>query len=222
MKILLVEDDPKISAFIRQGLREEGMTVDIATDGEEGNYLCTIGGYDVVILDWMLPEINGIEICRGMRSRRDMTPVLMLTARGDVEDRVEGLESGADDYLAKPFSFRELIARIHALHRRRTQNGYGVLTAADLILDPIKRIVKRGEKTIDLTVREFELLEYLLRNKNRIVTVTMIMEQLWDMQEVTRSNVVNVTIHHLRGKIDRDFDVQLIKTVRGSGYRLEE
>ena len=176
----------------------------------------------MVILDWMLPEINGIEICRGMRSRRDMTPVLMLTARGDVEDRVEGLESGADDYLAKPFSFRELIARIHALRRRRTQNGYGVLTAADLFLDPIKRIVKRGEKTIDLTVREFELLEYLLRNKNRIVTITMIREQLWDMQEVTRSNVVNVTIHHLRGKIDRDFAVQLIKTVRGSGYRLEE
>jgi len=222
MKILLVEDDRKIAAFIRRGLKEEGMTVDVSHDGEEGLYLCGVGDYDVVVLDWMLPGISGIDICREMRSGNDTTPVLMLTARGDVEDRVTGLESGADDYLGKPFAFRELIARIHALHRRRQQNGYGILRAADLTLDPIRRVVRRGDTVIGLTVREFELLRYLLQYKNRIVTPTMIREHLWNLQEMTRSNVVNVTVHHLRQKIDRDFHPKLIRTVRGSGYRLEE
>jgi DNA-binding response OmpR family regulator len=220
MRILLIEDDKKISAFIKKGLKEDLMNVDQAYDGEEGLYLAETNRYDVMIVDWMLPGLSGPEIIEKIRKHGDTTPVLMLTARGDIEDRVAGLEAGADDYLAKPFAFSELVARIRALHRRSGYDERTVLEAGDLTLDPLRREVKRGGSVIDLSAKEFELLEYLLRNKGKVVTHTMIGENIWDMQTTTLSNVINVTIYHLRNKIDKNFSKKLIQTVRGSGYRI--
>jgi DNA-binding response OmpR family regulator len=220
MKVLLIEDDKKISSFITKGLKEELMSVDCAFDGEEGLYLLQTYRYDVIIIDWMLPKISGPELITKIRTANITTPLLMLTARGDVDDRVEGLKRGADDYLSKPFSFRELVARIHALHRRSSYNENLTLQTADLTLDPLKREVKRAGKIIDLSTKEYELLELLLRNKGYVVTNTVILEQIWSMQEFVESNVINVTIYHLRNKIDRGFEKKLIQTVRGSGYRI--
>lgn len=220
MKILLVEDDKKISSFIKKGLKEELMNVDCAFDGEEGFYLLQTYRYDVIIVDWMLPKISGPELITKIRTANIITPILMLTARGDIDDRVEGLKSGADDYLPKPFSFSELVARIRALHRRSSYSENLTLQIADLTLDPIKREVKRAGKVIDLSTKEFELLELLLRNKGYVVTNTVILEQIWNMQEFIESNVINVTIYHLRNKIDKGFTKKLIQTVRGSGYRI--
>jgi DNA-binding response OmpR family regulator len=168
----------------------------------------------------MLPKISGLELTKKIRTSNITTPILMLTARGDVDDRVEGLQSGADDYLPKPFSFSELVARIKALHRRNSYSENLILQTADLTLDPLKREVKRAGKVIDLSTKEFELLELLLRNKGYIVTNTVILEQIWNMQEFIESNVINVTIYHLRNKIDRGFEKKLIQTIRGSGYRI--
>jgi len=220
MKVLLIEDDKKISSFITKGLKEELMNVDCAFDGEEGFYLLQTYRYDVIIVDWMLPKISGLELIKKIRTSNITTPILMLTARGDVDDRVEGLQSGADDYLPKPFSFSELVARIKALHRRNSYSENLILQTADLTLDPLKREVKRAGKVIDLSTKEFELLELLLRNKGYIVTNTVILEQIWNMQEFIESNVINVTIYHLRNKIDRGFEKKLIQTIRGSGYRI--
>jgi two-component system OmpR family response regulator len=222
MRILIVEDDQKIAGFVTKGLKEEGFSVDSAYDGNDGLYLIETNIYDVIILDWMLPGINGIEICKQLRTKKMSTPVLMLTARSDVEDRVEGLESGADDYLGKPFAFSELVARVKALHRRNSYDNARTLKADGLSLDPLTREVKREGKRIDLSSKEYELLEFLLRNKNRTVTGTMILENIWNMQEQIESNVINVTMYHLRSKIDKRFEKKLIKTIRGSGYRLEE
>lgn len=222
MRILIVEDDQKIAAFITKGLKEEGFSVDTAFDGMDGLYLAETNPYDVIILDWMLPGINGIEICKQLRSDQNSTPILMLTARGDVDDRIEGLESGADDYLGKPFSFSELVARVKALHRRKSHGNASMLKVDTLSLDPLTRNVIRDEKRIELSAKEYELLEFLMRNKNRIVTNTMIIDNIWNMQEQIESNVVSVTIYHLRNKIDKSFERKLIKTVRGSGYRLED
>lgn len=221
MRILIVEDDQKISNFIAKGLKEESMSVDVADRGDTGLYMAEIANYDVIVLDWMLPGMSGIELCKQLRYQKQDTPVLMLTARGDVDDRVEGLESGADDYLNKPFAFAELVARIKALHRRHAYSELTFLKAEDLSLNTSTRAVKRDGKMINLSTKEYELLEFLLRNKNRIVTSSMIIENIWNMQEQTQSNVLSVTIYHLRNKIDNGFEKKLIKTIRGSGFCLE-
>lgn len=222
MKILLIEDDKKISAFIVKGLKEEFMNVDHAFDGKDGLYLAEINRYDILIIDWMLPKLSGLEIIKKLREKGVATPILILTARGDIDDKVKGLESGADDYLPKPFAFKELIARIRALHRRSSYGEKLILQAGDLQLDPLKREVKRAEKVIDLSAKEFELLELLLRYKGRIVTNTMIAENIWNLETSVESNVINVTIYHLRNKIDKEFNTKLIHTVRGSGYRIND
>jgi DNA-binding response OmpR family regulator len=221
MRILLIEDDRKISDFIVRGLREEQMVVDAAYDADEGVYMAGLHPYDLFIVDWMLPGKSGPELIRALRAQGIVTPILMLTARDSIDDRVTGLESGADDYLGKPFAFAELVARVRALHRRNAYDQKNLLYAADLTLDPLKREVKRAGKTIELTAREFALLELLLRHKNRVVTHTMIAESIWNAQEQFDSNVISVTLYHLRKKIDDGFDLKLIGTVRGSGYRLE-
>ncbi len=222
MRILLIEDDKKISDFIARGLREEQMSIDVAYDAEEGRYMARVNPYDLLIVDWMLPGISGPELIKFLRADGMNVPVLMLTARNNVEDRVAGLESGADDYLGKPFAFMELVARVKALHRRHAYKDESVLQAGDLRLDIMRREVKRGDKLIDLSGKEFALLELLLRHKNRIVTHTMILDSLWSAQERVESNVVNVTLYHLRKKIDDGYVTKLIKTVRGSGYRIED
>jgi len=221
MRILIVEDDQKISNFIAKGLKEESMTVDVADRGDTGLYMAEIVNYDVIVLDWMLPGISGIELCKQIRYHQLGTPILMLTARGDVDDRVEGLESGADDYLSKPFAFSELVARIKALHRRHANADLTLLQAEDLSLNTRTRVVNRNNKTIELSTKEYMLLEFLLRNKNRIVTNTMMIENIWNMQEHTQSNILSVTIYNLRNKVDNGFEKKLIKTIRGSGYCLE-
>lgn len=222
MRVLMVEDDRKIAGFIAKGLAEERMSVDTAHDGEEGLYLARLHRYDVLVVDWMLPGLNGPELIRKLRAEKITVPVLMLTARDGIVERVEGLESGADDYLGKPFAFMELVARIRALHRRSGYDDATELRADNLTLNPLTREVVRAGKRIELSAKEYELLEYLLRHKNRIVTTTMIAENIWNLQESIKSNVISVTVYHLRKKIDDGFDKKLIQTIRGSGYRLEE
>lgn len=222
MKILIIEDDKKISNFIKQGLIEESITVDQAFDGLDGLYLAEINPYDVLIVDRMLPEVNGLDIIRRLRSQKILVPILMLTARGDIIDRVEGIEAGADDYLTKPFSFAELVVRIKALHRRKSYEGSNELVVDSLKLDPVIRSVSREEQSIALTSKEFQLLEYLMRNKNRIVSKSMIIENIWSTEETQDSNVVNVTMYHLRKKVDQEYPKKLIKTIRGSGYRIDD
>lgn len=222
MKILIIEDDKKISNFIKQGLIEESINVDQAFDGLDGLYLAEINPYDVLIVDRMLPEINGLDIIRRLRSQKIFVPILMLTARGDIIDRVEGIEVGADDYLTKPFSFAELVVRIKALHRRKSYEGANELVVDSLKLDPVTRSVFREEQSIELTTKEFQLLEFLMKNKNRIVSKTMIIENIWSTEEIQDSNVINVTMYHLRKKVDQEYPKKLIKTIRGSGYRIDE
>lgn len=222
MRVLVIEDDRKIAGFIARGLTEERMTVDQAHDGEEGLYLARLHRYDVLIVDWMLPGLSGPELIPELRRHGVTGPVLMLTARDGVDDRVRGLECGADDYLGKPFAFTELVARIKALHRRSGYDDRITLHADTLNLNPVTREVMRGERRIDLTAKEYELLEYLLRHKNRIVTNTMIAENIWNMQQNIESNVISVTVYHLRKKVDGGSDKKLIQTVRGSGYRIED
>jgi len=218
MRILLVEDEPGIAQFISQGLTEAGHVLDIAKTGNEGkNYALSVD-YDVIILDIMLPEIDGFKILEEIRSQQIPTPVLLLTARDRVEDRVKGLDLGADDYLVKPFAFSELLARLRALQRRATVKIDTVLQVWDLTMDVAKREVKRGNKIIDLSPLEFKLLEYLLRNPNRVLTRTEIAERIWNLDFYTDSNVVNVYVGYLRKKIDQDFDIPLLHTVRGVGY----
>jgi len=222
MRVLVIEDDRKIAGFIARGLTEERMTVDQAHDGEEGLYLARLHRYDVLIVDWMLPGLSGPELIPELRRHGVTGPVLMLTARDGVDDRVRGLECGADDYLGKPFAFTELVARIKALHRRSGYDDRITLHADTLNLNPVTREVMRGERRIDLTAKEYELLEYLLRHMNRIVTNTMIAENIWNMQQNIESNVISVTVYHLRKKVDGGSDKKLIRTVRGSGYRIED
>lgn len=221
MRVLMVEDDRKIAGFIAKGLAEERMSVDTAHDGEEGLYLARLHRYDVLVVDWMLPGLSGPKLIRKLRAEKITVPVLMLTARDGIAERVEGLQSGADDYLGKPFAFMELVARIRALHRRSGYDDVTELRADNLTLNPLTREVVRAGKRIELSAKEYELLEYLLRHKNRIVTTTMIAENIWNLQESIESNVISVTVYHLRKKIDGGFDKKLIQTVRGSGYRLE-
>ena len=221
MRLLLVEDDPNLGRFIEKGLQEERYAVDVAADGEEGLLLATINQYDLIILDIMLPKLDGLSVCRKLRAERKTTPVLMLTARETIEDRVAGLDTGADDYLTKPFAFAELLARIRSLLRRGSVLPSGRLTALDLELDPVSHRVWRAGQEIPLTNKEFALLEYLLRNANQVLTRTAIIEHVWDIHYDSMTNIVDVHIRGLRAKIDRNFSPPLIHTVRGVGYVLK-
>ena len=220
MRILLVEDNRRLSDSLRLSLEDDGYAVDVAYDGQEGQELAELTSYALIILDVMLPIRNGVEVCRSLRNRRINTPILMLTARDALEDRVMGLDSGADDYLVKPFEMEELRARMRALLRRESDDKSGSIMIADLVLDPATHFVKRGERSIDLTSREYALLEYLMRNPNRLITRQMAESHLWSSDATVMSNVVDVYIRRLRRKIDDPFDVKLIETIRGSGYRL--
>lgn len=222
MRILVVEDDKKVGGFLKQGLQEEQYAVDVCRNGTDALYMAQINPYDVIILDIMLPGMDGLTVCREMRKKDILTPILMLTAKDEIVDKVTGLAEGADDYLTKPFSFDELLARIRALLRRSQDYKTKVLKAGDLELDPMKRAVIRAGKKIELTGKEYALLEYLLRNRGRTVTPSMILEHVWDMNYVGSSNIVNVYINHLRNKIDKDFDSTLIQTIRGHGFRIDE
>ncbi len=222
MRILVVEDDRKVSGFLKKGLKEEHYAVDVCIRGDEALYMAQVNPYDVIILDVMLPGQDGFAVCRDMRKEGVLTPVLMLTAKDTVEDRVAGLTEGADDYLTKPFSFEELLARIRALLRRSQDYKTDILKVGDLELDPVRRLVTRGERKINLTGREYALLEYLMRNRGRIVTPSMILEHVWDMNYAGASNIVNVYISHLRTKVDKGQETPLIQTHRGHGYSIDE
>ncbi|TKB92941.1 MAG: response regulator transcription factor [Nitrospira sp.] len=222
MRILLVEDDADLAQFIRKGLKEEHYVVDVVADGEEGLALALDNAYDLLILDIMLPKLDGLTLCRRVRDNGFMTPVLLLTARNTVEDKVSGFDTGADQFLPKPFAFVELLAQIRALLRRGSQQPLVHLQAADLKLDPASHRVWRAGQEIALTNKEYALLEFLLRNKNRVLTRTAIIEHVWDISYDPMTNIVDAHIRALRAKIDRDFSPPLIATVRGAGYMLEE
>jgi heavy metal response regulator len=220
MRILLVEDERNVASFIKKGLEEEFYSVDIAEDGSEGLLLSRTNDYDLVILDIMLPGINGVELCKKIRERDRRIPILMLTAVDSIESKVQGLESGADDYLTKPFAFSELLARIRAL-LRRVPDTVSELTIEDLRMELLSRRVFRGDKEIDLTPKEFSLLEYLLRNKGKVLSRTQIIENVWGYNFDPGSNVVDVHIKFLREKIDSESEKKLIHTIRGAGYILK-
>lgn len=220
MRVLLVEDNKRLSDSLRTILAEDGYAVDTAYDGVEGEEMALLTAYDAIILDIMLPKRDGVEVCRSLRDQKVATPVVMLTARDAVDDRVKGLDSGADDYLVKPFEVKELRARLRALFRRESKNKGSNLVAADLSLDPAAHYAWRGDSPLDLTAKEFALLEYLLRNTNRLVTREMVTQHLWDYDHNISSNVVDVYIRRLRRKVDDPYKVKLIETIRGAGYRL--
>ena len=220
VRILLVEDEQKVASFIRSALEEQSYAVDVSYDGEEGYYLAEATDYDLVVLDIMLPKVDGFQVLRQLRTRKPAMPVLILTARGSVEDRVRGLDLGADDYLVKPFALAELTARVRALLRRGVRESPGELRVDDLVLDATRRRVTRGGRPIELSNKEYSLLEYLLRNANHVVTRGMIAEHVWDASFDSFTNVIDVYINHLRNKIDRNFPRKLIHSVRGVGYRL--
>jgi DNA-binding response OmpR family regulator len=221
MKLLIIEDDPKIISFVQKGLQEEGFIVDAASDGEEGLYLAEQYTYDLLIIDWMLPKLDGLKICEKLREKKNLTPILMLTAKTSVEERILGLGCGADDYLVKPFVFAELVARIRSLLRRSSYNFNECLTLDTLEVNVSKRVVTRSKNPITLTSKEFDILVYLLLNQNTIITHTQLQEKIWGINETTSSNIINVFIHHLRHKIDMEGEKPLIKTIRGSGYKIE-
>ncbi|MEI8347841.1 MAG: response regulator transcription factor [Pseudomonadota bacterium] len=222
MRILIVEDEPKVSAFIQNGLCEEGHAVDTAKDGQEGHLLASSNDYDVIVLDVMLPLINGLVLCKRLREEGNAAPIIMLTARDTIKDKVQGLEVGADDYLTKPFSFEELSARIRALARRGQSGKINLRPQiADLVLDLQARKVFRHNKEIVLSNKEFSLLEYLMKNSGTVVTRTMIAEHVWDMHFDTFTNVIDVYVNYLRNKVDHGFEPKLIHTVRGRGYVLK-
>jgi DNA-binding response OmpR family regulator len=220
MRILLVEDNRRLNNSLKLSLTDDGYAVDSAYDGEEGEELALLTPYDAIILDIMLPGKNGLEVCRELRNQRVNTPILMLTARDAVEDRVTGLDVGADDYLVKPFALEELRARLRALLRRESADKSGVLSVADLKVDPSTHFVERGGRSIDLTAKEYALLEYFMRNQDRLITREMAESHVWNYDYQATSNVIDVYIRRLRRKIDDPFEEKLIETVRGAGYRL--
>ena len=222
MRVLVVEDEAKMAGLLKRGLEEEGYAVDTAGDGREALWLATENPYDAIVLDVMLPDLDGFEVCRRLRDGGRWSPVLMLTARDAVPDRVDGLDAGADDYLTKPFSFAELLARLRALVRRGTPERPPVLAAGDLTLDPATRRVARGDATIELTAKEFALLEFLMRHPGEVLSRTRLIEHVWDFAYEGDSNVVDVYVRYLREKVDRPFGMNSIETVRGAGYRLWE
>lgn len=222
MRIIVIEDDKKIAAFIKKGLEEEHCAVDVFHDGKDGAYWAAVNDYDLMILDIMLPGKDGIEICDEIRQQKILTPILMLTAKSSVKDRVKGLDCGADDYLTKPFAFEELFARVRSLLRRHQSYKTKTLNIADLELDPASRTVSRTGEQIALTGKEYALLEYLMRNKGRVLTETMIVEHVWDMNYDPESNIVSVYIHHLREKVDKGYDKKLIHTIHSLGYTIKD
>ncbi len=222
MRLLIVEDDKKVGAFLERGLKEENYAVDVCRNGADALYLAQVYPYDVIILDIMLPGKDGFSVCRELRDSNVLTPIIMLTAKDTLDDKVQGLTVGADDYLTKPFSFEELLARIRALLRRSQDYKTKALHVGDLEMDPVRRLVTRGGQKIALTGKEYALLEYLMRNQGRVLSQSMIIEHVWDMDYEGASNIVNVYINHLRRKIDKDHPVKLIKTVRGHGYQIDE
>jgi len=223
MRVLVIEDDSKLGDFITKGLRESGHTVDHALTGREGLFLATTENYDVLIVDRMIPEPDGLTIIKTLRGAGSTTPALILSALASVDDRVTGLRAGGDDYLVKPFAFAELLARVEILGRRRQLASAQptILTAGDLELDLLSRKVTRRNQSIELQSREFRLLEYLLRHKGQVVTRTMLLESVWDYHFDPQTNVIDVHISRLRGKIDKGFSTPLLKTVRGAGYIIE-
>lgn len=221
MRILVVEDERRVAAFIKRGLEEEHYAVDVAYDGEEALDWAAMADYDLIVLDVLLPKKDGFEVCRELRQRGNKVPILMLTARDAVEDRVKGLDSGADDYLVKPFAFQELLARIRALLRRSGEAKTPVLQVGDLVLDTLRREARRGDKVIELSAREYALLEFLMRHPGQVLSRTQIADHVWSYDFFTTSNVVDVYIGYLRRKIDDGFEVKLIQTVRGVGYKIE-
>jgi len=220
MKILLVEDEKKITSFIRNGLQSEGYTLDTAVDGEEGLHLTTECEYDLIILDILLPKLDGISLCKKLRTSGNVTPIIMLSALDSIEDRVRGLDAGADDYLPKPFSFSELLARVRALTRRHKGSSGKQLKLGDLVLTPDTHEVTRAGKQIDLSATEFKLLQFLLENKNKVMSKTMILEKVWGYNFSPESNIVDVYIKYVRDKIDKGFKQKVLQTVRGVGYKL--
>jgi len=222
MRILIIEDEQKIINFIKRGLEAEYYTVDFALDGEDGYFKALNEGYDLILLDVMLPKMNGFELTKKIRERGVKTPILMLTARDAVEDKIKGLDAGADDYLPKPFSFDELLARTRALLRRTATEKSNIIKISDLKIDTASHEVVRGNQKINVTSREYTLLEYLARNKNMVLSRTRIAQHVWGYDFDTRTNIVDVYIRYLRKKIDEGFDKKLIQTVRGAGYKIGE
>ena len=218
MRLLVIEDEQKVANFIKQGLEEEGYAVDHAADGASGLQMALEGLHDVIVLDVMLPKLDGLSVLQQLRQEKVTTPVLLLTVRATIEDKVLGLDAGADDYLTKPFAFEEFVARVRALLRRRAETAPPILQVADLALDPARRVVSRGEKKIELTPREFTLLDYFMRNPGRVLTRTMIANRVWDYTFDSTTNVIDVYVNYLRKKIDTGHDTKLLHTVRGVGY----
>jgi len=221
MRILVVEDEQKVASFIKKGLEEEGYAVDVAADGEEGLALGLARVHDLIVLDIRLPKLDGLRVLQGLRQDHVTAAVLLLTVRATIEDKVLGLDAGADDYLTKPFAFQELVARVRALLRRRAEVEPTVLRIGDLRLDPARRTVTRGGEKIDLTPREFALLDYFMRNPGRVLTRTMIAEHVWDYSFDTSTNVIDVYVNYLRKKIDSGREPKLLHTMRGVGYVLK-
>jgi two-component system, OmpR family, response regulator len=221
VRVLVVEDEVKLAGLIRRGLREEGVLADVAITGEDALWMAEATVYDVVVLDLMLPGIDGFETCRRLRGDGVRTPILMLTARDAVEDRIAGLDTGADDYLAKPFDFGELLARLRALARRGPAEHGAVLRVGDLELDPAARSVRRGDTEIPLSTKEFQLLEVFMRRPGEVLSRFQLLEGAWDTEYEHRSNVIDVYVRYLREKVDRPFGVTTLETVRGAGYRLK-
>ncbi|MGY0667305.1 heavy metal response regulator transcription factor [Bordetella bronchiseptica] len=221
MRILVIEDEPKLADYLHKGLSEQSHIVDVARDGINGRHLALEGDYELVILDVMLPDVGGFVVLAALRAAARNTPVLMLTARDRVEDRVRGLEGGADDYLVKPFAFSELLARVHALQRRGRSQESTLLRLADLELDLASRKAQRAGRRLDLTAKEFSLLALLLRRQGQVLSRTTLAEQVWDMNFDSDTNVIDVAIRRLRGKLDDPYEAKLLHTVRGMGYVLE-
>ncbi|NOY06017.1 MAG: response regulator transcription factor [Chlorobi bacterium] len=222
MKLLIIEDEVKVNSFLKQGFEEELFTVDQAFDGEQGLFLALTETYDAIILDLMLPRRSGLEVLKEIRREKD-TPILILTAKGDTDDKVKGLNEGADDYLTKPFALAECIARIRSLVRRsQTDKSVALLKAGDLEMDTLQHSVRRGNRAIDLTAKEFKLVEYLLRNKNNVLTRSSIIEHIWEVTFDSETNVLDVYMTRIRKKIDEGEDIKLIHTVRGVGYSIKE
>ncbi|MDD4328507.1 MAG: response regulator transcription factor [Aliarcobacter sp.] len=221
MKILIIEDDLKIINFLKKGLEEECYIVDFSTNGDEGLYLASVNEYDLILLDIMLPIKNGIEVCKALRASKNETPIIMLTAKDSIEDKIKGLDIGANDYLAKPFSFAELLARIR-VQLRTINSSQTKISIADLELDLLNKTAVRANENITLTAKEFALLEYLIKNKDRVLSETTINSALSSFEDSNISNIVNVYIYRLRNKIDKNFKNKLIKTVRGIGFKISD
>jgi heavy metal response regulator len=221
MKILVVEDEKKVGAFIKKGLEEDSYSVELAHDGDKGEELAVAQNFDLIILDILMPKKDGLTLLKELRAKQISTPVLMITAKGSVEDKVKGLDSGADDYLVKPFAIAELLARVRSLLRRGPAEKSTSLVVADLALDLVSHKARRGHKLIDLTAKEYTLLEYFMRNANRVLSRTIISEHIWNYNFDTGTNIIDVYINHLRNKIDGGFDKKLIHTVRGVGYMMK-